>query len=132
MNNIRELKDEVSSLNFESDELDKYLKKYKSLEKKINNFENNYNTLENNYLSIKENNNEVNKKNKSNSQNTYNIEKILKYTNNLITKLNNINLDNINIDELKELVNSYEEFKKEETIYNEYINKLKITLQKVN
>ena len=35
MNNIRELKDEVSSLNFESDELDKYLKKYKSLEKKF-------------------------------------------------------------------------------------------------
>ena len=132
MNNIKELKTEVQSLNFESDELDKYLKKYKSLEKKIDNFEKNYNSLETNYLSIKENNNETHKKTKTNSQNSYNIDKTLKYTNNLISKLNNTNLDNINIDELKELISSYEEFKNEENIYNDYISKLKITLQKVN
>ena len=132
MNNIKELKTDVQSLNFESDELDKYLKKYKSLEKKIENFENNYTSLETNYLSIKENNNETHKKTKINSQSSYNIDKTLKYTNNLISKLNNTNLDNININELKELVSSYEEFKNEENIYNDYISKLKITLQKVN
>ena len=127
MNNLRLLKDNINTLNLETDNLDKYLKKYKSLEKKIDEYSKNYNVIKNEYNDIKSN-----KQSQVSQINSFNIEKMLQETNYLMNELNNINLEKLDINKLQEILGTYKKFKIDEENYNNYINNLKINIKKVN